>query len=171
MSDSACRQILRSEELGVPFDNGGDALSDAMFCGWNEAGVSIDFGDGTSSRIRLNTEGNSNLPGLVEIRHNFHPPVEGDREPAPLMRRAHFTLQFALGPKKSEYEWDKRWEVPGVTIEDLVAAATLRLLDLNNQHACAENEEAIAALQNAQDALARRRQDRIVRKVLGQRKD
>ena len=112
--------------------------------------------DGTASDLTLHSEGHPTLPGLLSIRC-ISDDGKGGRE-----EYAKATLQFALGPKT-----DGKWRVPGVTIEELVGGAVMRLGNLNDLRHCEENAAAIACFKEGLNHLRKRREDRAKRGVLG----
>ena len=122
--------------------------------------ANIDNLDDTRSCVILNCEQNPQMPGSCAVWSQYEPNADGSEA----QHRSRMTFQFALGPKDSE----GRWKVPGITVEELIAAATLRLRDLNNQCSDPNNEKAIESLKDAQKSLALRRQDRKNRGILGE---
>ena len=157
------RKKLRSAQLGISATTHPHAEEGGFYLSDKEGEGAVNNHDGTTDQVQYSSERSDCVPGTFHIRHWRR--IHKRNGMTQWRLRFDTSVQCALGPKTK----DGKWAVPGLTIEDCAMMAVIRLADLNNQHACVQNEEALEHFRKGLDALNWRRKDRARRGVLNLR--
>ena len=163
--ENTARKTLRSVELGISDTTHPTTAEGGFYLTDEEGEGGVNNQDGTACQVEYRTERSDCIPGTFHIKH--WKVIHKDNGTTQWRLRFETSVQCALGAKTE----DGKWKVPGLTIEDCAMMAVLRLADLNNQHPCAENEEALEHFRKGLEALNRRRKERAARGVLNTQED